>query len=306
MHRPALLEPGAPVALIAPSAHLRSDQRDLAEQAMQLLQEEWGLNLRYVADLERRHLHLAGSDAARAAELQQQLEDPTVQAIFCFRGGYGAARLLPHLQPERWSTKPRWLIGFSDVTLLLHALQRETGWLVCHGPSVASPQFVQGPEADHNRQALHDLLFDGLCASFPVQFLQGSQGVEGRLSGGCLSVLLSALGTPYEVDFSETVLFLEEINEAPYRLDRMLTQLRHSGRLAQVRAIVFGEFHRCGTNVEVEAVLRDVLSDLGVPLAVGLPVGHGVRNEPLVLGEWVRLDPQTQTLHYQPSLQPTA
>jgi muramoyltetrapeptide carboxypeptidase len=299
MIRPLPLHPGDAVAVVAPSSQLRTEQQRLAEQAFQILNEEWDLQLKYTPELTRSHLHLAGSDQERAAEFQQQLEDENIRAIFCIRGGYGVARLLPMLRPDTWHDQPKWLIGFSDCSLLLHYLQRHTDWLVCHGPTLASSQFVGGPQADKNREALRNVLFNSISPSSPVQFLQNLKSVEGRLSGGCLSIILSALGTKAQIDLANSILFLEEVYEAPYRLDRMLTQMRQSGQFEQVRAFVFGEFVECGTPDQVKNVLLDVLGDLNLPMAIGLPHGHGEINHPILLGQWAELDAQQNAIHFK-------
>jgi len=299
MIRPLPLQPGDAVAVVAPSSQLRPEQQRLAEQAFQILEEDWGLQVIYTPELTRSHLHLAGTDQDRAAEFQQQLEDEKVRAVFCIRGGYGVARLLPLLQPTSWHEQSKWLVGFSDCSLLLHYLQRHTDWLVCHGPTLASPQFVGGPQADKNREALKGVLFKSESPSTPVQFLQKPESAKGRLSGGCLSVILSALGTEAQLDLADSILFLEEVYEAPYRLDRMLTQMRQSGQFEKVRAFVFGEFVECGSPEQVKDVLLDVLGDLNLPMAIGLPHGHGEINHPLLLGQWAELDAQQNAIHFK-------
>jgi muramoyltetrapeptide carboxypeptidase len=287
------------VAVVAPSSQLRSEQQRLAERALRILEKDWGLQVTYTPELTRSHLHLAGTDQDRAAEFQQQLEDEKIRAVFCIRGGYGVARLLPLLQPDSWHQQPKWIVGFSDCSLLLHYLQRHTDWLVCHGPTLASPQFVGGPQADKNREALRGVLFKSESPSTAVQFLQNRESAKGRLSGGCLSVILSALGTEAQVDLADSILFLEEVYEAPYRLDRMLTQMRQSGQLKKVRAFVFGEFVECGTQEQVKDVLLDVLGDLNLPMVIGLPHGHGEINHPLLLGQWAELDAQQNAIHFK-------
>ena len=287
------------MAVVAPSSQLMPKQQRLAERAFRILEEDWGLEVTHTPELQRFHLHLAGTDQERAAEFQQQLEDEKVRAVFCIRGGYGVARLLPLLQPASWHDQPKWLVGFSDCSLLLHYLQRHTDWLVCHGPTLASPQFMGGQEAYKNREALRKVLFESESPSTPVQFLQNPESAKGRLSGGCLSVILSALGTEAQVELADSILFLEEVYEAPYRLDRMLTQMRQSGQFEKVRAFVFGEFVGCGTPDQVKDVLLDVLGDLKLPMVIGLPHGHGEINHPILLGQWAELDAQQNIIHFK-------
>jgi muramoyltetrapeptide carboxypeptidase len=232
--------------------------------------------------------YLCGDDDRRRAELEHALAEPDTQAIFCTRGGYGISRLAHHVD---WSTlreQPRWIVGFSDVTALhVEAAAQRVASL--HAPNMTG----LGRGDARTREALVDALerpraqrvFDGMEAVFPGR-------AAGVLSGGNLT-LLHACAAAGRLQLPERcVLVLEDVSERPYRIDRMLTTLIAGGHLASVVGVVLGEFDRChpsGDAVRVEDVLRERLALLGVPVASGLPVGHGVNNRPLMLGAAVEL-----------------
>jgi muramoyltetrapeptide carboxypeptidase len=287
--------------LVSPSSHLGRTPPDSVAWAHALL-TQWGLRPDDPVP-ERRHLYLAGTDAERAEEFQRLYLDPEVKALFCTRGGYGASRMLPLLDRKRIArAAPKPVVGFSDVTALFAWLQWNTGACVVHGPCLAGPSALQGPEAERSVEALRRILFDrNARPGYPVRLIHrpaasGSAmpqaSVSGRLTGGCLSVLVTSLGTPWAIDTRDAILFLEDTDEAPYRIDRMLTHLRGAGRLDRVRAVVFGHLRRCDSDPPglLEKVLLDVFHDAPFPVAIGLPAGHGEPNLPLVFGQLARFD----------------
>jgi muramoyltetrapeptide carboxypeptidase len=196
------------------------------------------------------------------------------------------------LEPAPPGPDAPWLVGGSDVTALL-AARTAAGFPGCvYGPMPATPAF-QG-EDPTNREALRRLLFgQERCIRLQGRPVQPGDPVQGPLQGGCLSLLDALLGTPLAPDLAGSVLVLEDVGEAPYRLDRLLTSLRLSGRLQGVLAIAVGSLHRCGlSQPEEDALLRDRLGDLGIPVVAGLGFGHGERQQPLLLGAPpARLDP---------------
>ena len=280
---PRPLSPGDTVAVIAPGsaakpARIRSGARQL---------EKLGFEVHVSPQAFARHGHFAGRDAARAAALRRALADPAVRAIVFTRGGFGSARLLPLVERELRRTHPKILVGYSDATSLLTFVSGKLGWVTFHGPMVAT-DFPKLRRRD--RSAFLDVL-----AGRPIEPLRLRatirRGVaEGRIFGGCLSILVSLLGTQYAVDLSDRILLLEDVNEEPYSLDRMLTQLRQTGQLARARGIVFGEMQNCGKRRELLGVLSERTRDLGIPVAFGLPSGHGRGKQTVPLGVNVRLD----------------
>lgn len=241
---------------------------------------------------------LAGDDASRAGSLLRALRDPAVRAVIAARGGHGATRVIERegaalLDAVRADPKP--LVGFSDITAL-HSLWSRAGVRSVHGTMVAAAG--RGAEID----ALWEVLQG--AAPAPWQGLRPwTEGVaEGVARGGNLAVLCALLGTPWALDLDGAVLFIEDVGEAPYRLDRMLTSLRLAGALRGVRGIVVGELTRCDPNadgVSAEDVLRERLGDLGVPVFSGAPFGHGEVHRPWVQGAPVRVSAQGVLSHLE-------
>lgn len=227
--------------------------------------------------------YLAGGDAARLADLDAALTDD-VDAIVAARGGYGATRLLEHVSLD--AVRPRLLVGFSDVTAL-HALWARAGLRSLHASMVTG----LGRAGEEERRWWLDAV-EGEAPKSIEGLTPIAAGVaEGPLVGGNLALLCALLGTAWAPRLEGAVVFVEDVGEAPYRVDRMLTQLRHHG-LARAAGVIVGELTRCAPGRdgrEVSHVVRDRLGDLGVPVAQGLVAGHGPVNRPLPLGAPVRL-----------------
>jgi muramoyltetrapeptide carboxypeptidase len=231
--------------------------------------------------------YLAGDDPRRLAELWAALEEPETAAILCARGGYGTMRLLDRLPTDRIRRARKLLVGFSDVTAL-HAAWARAGLRSLHGPMVATLGDAREGLVDRFVGALTG----GRPAPRPLEPVVPGRA-EAPLLGGNLAVLASLSGTPYFPPLAGSVLFLEDVGERPYRVDRMLTQLRLAGVFAEVAGVVVGAFTECKPGpdgVTVESVLRDRLGDLRVPVAFGLPAGHVEDNLELPLGAPVELD----------------
>jgi muramoyltetrapeptide carboxypeptidase len=279
------------VGVIAPSGAL--DEQRL--QAGMKVLEGWGLRVEVGRAVLARQAYLAGDDEARRADLQAMLEAEHVRAIFCARGGYGSQRLLPVLDFAPLVRAPKPIIGYSDATALLNAVV-SAGIGAVHGPMVAT-DMARGL-TPRSVEHLWKLLTDPSWrweAEVPAVVRSGR--ARGRLVGGCLAVLIAALGTPWAIDTAGAMLFLEDIAERPYRLDRLLTQLRQSGRCAEVAGIVFGTMATCPAvdGIGPLEVVRACLGDLPCPIGFGLPSGHdphptGCENLALPFGVEVELD----------------
>jgi muramoyltetrapeptide carboxypeptidase len=242
---------------------------------------------------------LAGSDASRAAALVEAVCDPDAKAVFLGRGGHGLLRIVARLAPALLADHPKPVVGFSDGTILL-ALAARAGVASVHGPVVT--QLGRLPDAD--QAALFALLespeprtlLDGLVALRPGC-------AEGPLLGGNLEVFSRLLGTPYLPDLDGAILFLEEVGERPYRIDRLLTHLELAGVWDRVAGVVVGDLVGCEEPADsrvasptAEAVVKERLGRLGVPVALGAAIGHGGRNRALPYGVRVRLDTGAGTL----------
>jgi muramoyltetrapeptide carboxypeptidase len=239
--------------------------------------------------------YLAGDDAPRRDDLQRMLEAPDVRAVFCARGGYGCQRIVPSLALGGIARRPKIVVGYSDVSALLAALVGQ-GSVAFHGPMVAD-DLARGLSPE-SRTRLHDVLFDpGHRWESPVPTSVRPGRARGRLLGGCLSVLVTTLGTPWQIDTRGTILFLEDVNERAYRLDRLLLHLRQAGAFDGVAGVVFGTLQGCSPYDGVDAltVVREHFAGAPYPVGVGLPAGHSaapaqVENHILPLGVVVELD----------------
>jgi len=287
---PPALQPGDRMAVVAPAGACRA--KDL-EPGLAILR---GFGLVPVLSdvLLERQRYLAGGDEQRAAALMKAFVDPSVAGIVCARGGYGAMRILPHLDFAIITAHPKRLVGFSDISALLSAVGARAGLVCFHGPTLASLAAADGV----TRTGLKRMLCDRPALNLSLR--QGRvlvEGIaEGRLCGGNLTTLCHLVGTPFAPGFAGGILVLEDRGEAPYRIDRMLTQLRLAGVLEGVRAVVLGDFSDCGPVRGLRPVFEDRLGDLGVPVISGLKAGHGQRNFTLPLGLTARLDTGQKTL----------
>lgn len=281
--RPAALRPGDRVAVVAPSGPVDEDR---LARGVALL-EELGFRVTLPVPMAPWRI-FAGRDDERRAQLVAAFADPDVRAIWCARGGYGVARVLPDLDPAWLRRHAKLCIGFSDATALLQLLVQGAGIAALHGPMVAMDLAAQ-----RDAGALDHLLAilagaDSWHVPVPRTIVCGT--AEGPVYGGCLTVLASLAGTPLQPRFAGGVVLLEDIAEKPLRrIDRMLVQLRQARVLDGVRGIVFGTMPDCGPADELCETIADCLGDLGVPIGFGAPVGHGPVHRAVPLGVAARL-----------------
>mgnify|MGYP000861932111 CR=1 FL=1 len=284
---PRPLQSGDPVQLAAASSALAADALERLQAGVAVL-ESWGLRVHPHPEPLRRWGYLAGDDRQRQGDLT-----PGAPLLACLRGGWGAARLLEQMQPLN-GADAHWLLGFSDVTSLLWAREAAGIRGGIHGPMITS----LAAEPAWSQERLRQLLFGEALP--PLQGEGWSAGVaEGPLLVGNLTVATHLLGTPFLPDLQGALLVLEDVGEAPYRLDRMLTHWRLSGALQQLAGIGFGSFSGCDPEdsaFRLEEVLRERTSDLGIPVLASLPVGHEPGNAALPLGRRARLDAGHGTL----------
>jgi muramoyltetrapeptide carboxypeptidase len=270
--KPPLLRPGARIALVAPAGPLRG-QSDV-DQAIANVRA-LGCEPVVATHALDRTGYFAGADDVRAADLNAALHDESIDAVWCLRGGYGAIRLLEHLDLTALRSRPRPFIGYSDVTALHAAVARQAGLVSFHAPTARSPLSPFARES-FERAVLRG---DDPCGHAPGARVLRPGTAMGRLEGGNLAVLSALVGTPFFPSLDGALLLLEDINEAVYRIDRMLAQLRLSGALHGVRALIFGQCTNCPEDADDGArALDDVLSELAetlrIPCLAGVPVGH--------------------------------
>jgi muramoyltetrapeptide carboxypeptidase len=288
--KPHPLRPGDFVAIAAPGAHLTPEGAEYLERAVTVL-EGLGLRVKATPDPNRRAHYFAGGDEERAAELMELFSDPEVRAIFCTRGGYGSQRLIPFLNPQVIQENPKIFVGSSDITVLLAYLLECCHLVPFHGPNVATTQFCEGG-VERTHRALKKTLSSGTPGENPLcRPLKPGVG-KGPIKGGCLSLLTTTIGTAYEIDLIDAILFVEDCNEPLYRIDRMLTHLRQAGKLEHIRGLVFGEMVACrgAKGVDLKAVVLDLFRDQEIPILLGFPAGHGETNLTLPLGVEVIID----------------
>ena len=280
------LRSGAVVGIAAPAGPIDQERLERGEAMIRQL----GFEPRRRADLTARRGYLAGDDERRAAELMELVADPDVAAIVCARGGYGSHRIMRRLDADvvRRAAKP--LVGYSDITTLLLWQRRCAGLMGVHGPMLERPDDLT---AD-SWQALGDVLRGrGAGVKLPGKSLTGGWG-EGRLTGGSLSLCIASIGTPWEIDTRGAILLLEEVHDAPFRIDRMLQQLLAAGKLEAAVGVGLGAMTDCEDanypSPSVVEVLREVLEPLGVPIVSELPFGHCDRNLAWCVGARAALD----------------
>ncbi len=291
--RPQPLGPGDVIAVVAPSSPVAPDR---LKRGLRRL-ERMGFQILEAPHLYDRWGFVAGADEDRAAALHEMFARKEVKGIFCARGGYGAGRVLSHLDLDLIRRYPKVFLGSSDVTALHLAFTQHAGFITFHGPMV-EPGFSRQVRPLTLRSFLALLVHGNTFgATIPGRFLSRGKRMVGELTGGNLSLVTSLLGTPFAIETQGRVLFLEEVNEEPYRIDRMLTQLRLAGKMEGVKGIVFGQMVACKPRKGAASVpLMDVLArfarEIDVPCFATFPSGHGSENVILPMGGRITLEAQ--------------
>ena len=286
---PEKLSQGDTVALLAPSG-VCNQSRILP--AMATL-EKWGLKVLLMPSCkEQSHPYLAGSDSMRAQDLMNAFTAPYIRGIFAFRGGYGAQRILPLLDYEAISKNPKIFAGYSDITALHIAINQRCGFVTYHSPMPGTELYKEDIDL-YTVDSLKKQIFEDYESQSQdfQEILEKPDSIkvlvkgnaEGTLIGGNLSLLVSSLGTPYEIDTRGKILFIEEITEEPYRIDRMLLQLKLSGKLTDCNGIMLGSFFP-ETYETLSQIIEDLLVPLEKPLWANLACGHCIPTMTLPLG----------------------
>ncbi len=299
--KPPRLKEGDTLGLVAPAGYISED--DLGQAVGKL--EERGFRVVFGANILRSHGYFAGPDAMRASELEDMFKRPDVHGIICMRGGYGSARILPYLNFDVIRDNPKVLVGLSDITALSYGLYAKTGLVTFHG-------FVGNSTLnEYTVRNMRRVLIEVCDTTVVENALEENMGVayrrrtirsgkaSGELIGGNLSIIVSLIGTQYDLDLTGKLLFIEEIREEPYRIDRMLTQLIQAGKLDNVSGILLGVFRDCEPRLiepafqqsfSLQDVLYDRLYPLGIPVIYGMSFGHIVNKMTLPIGIRAELD----------------
>jgi muramoyltetrapeptide carboxypeptidase len=299
--KPPALRPGDTVGIVAPASNVKHDDLEAGCEGLRRA----GYRPFYFDSILDQDIYFAGSVERRARELEAMFTREDVKAIVCARGGYGSNYLLEALDLQIIKSHPKILVGYSDLTALLTYFSNAAGFLTFHGPMVAKDwAHEDGVDLPSWHAALAastawELNLD--AASRVIGLVDGS--AEGILYGGCLSILVASLGTPYEICTQGTILFLEDVAAKPYQIDRMLMQLKLAGKFKGVQGIVFGEMRDCVQNAnqgyKLEDIVLRIVDGLGIPVAYGVRSGHvtsgnitlpiGVRSELAVRDGEVRM-----------------
>ncbi|MFC1850682.1 LD-carboxypeptidase [candidate division CSSED10-310 bacterium] len=297
--KPRKLYYGDTIGVIAPGGPPDTDR---LKSGIELL-EELGFSVVAGASLAQRRGYLAGEDRDRAAELMAMFEDPGIDAIFCARGGTGSGRLLPYLDFEKLSPHPKIFVGYSDVTCLQLAFHQQMHWCSFYGPMVAV-DLVAKTNSDIRAESVWFQMLTGQGPGHEV--IQGKSlfpgSATGPLVGGCLSLIQSLCGSSYFPDLDGAILFLEEVNEEPYRIDRMLTHLKLCHHFENLAGVLVGELKDCHPkddepSLSIEQILADHFGPLEIPLIMDLPFGHGTGHQVLPIG--VRAEMNGQEGYYR-------
>ncbi|MCG6946747.1 MAG: LD-carboxypeptidase [Deltaproteobacteria bacterium] len=291
--RPPRLRPGDRVGVLAPASPCPVNE---LETGCIILEK---LGLEVVVDVGSESLqsdYLAGSDEYRASRFNQFVQDPEIRALFCARGGYGSLRILPELSYDRLRSTPKPLVGFSDITALLLACYRQTGLVCFHGPTVSTLATADQDTVDSLWQALNST--EPMHVHFPEALCLKPGSCEGTLLGGNFTTLSHLLGTDYFPSFAGAILLLEDRGEPTYRIDRMLTQLLHTGFFGNISGLILGDFSESGPRDELNELVLERLVSTSFPILSGVPIGHEQQNLTLPLGLPATLDTGSGTLTY--------
>lgn len=301
--KPPVLKAGDTVGLITPSTYVNDpDQIATAERTVQY----FGLKMKMGRNVRKQTGYVGGTIAERVSDLHDMFRDPEVKAVFTIRGGYGSGQLLDNIDYDLIRRNPKIFIGYSDITAMHLAIHQKTGLVTFHGPVTLSK--FTGYTQEHFRKALFDAKPIGTVtnppSSDPLRPAHSLRTVKpgkarGRLIGGNLSLIASLMGTPYEIDTRGKILFIEDVDEQPYSIDRMLTQLRLAGKLRNAAGIIFGECLDCkprdykpsfNSTFSLGQVVDNILGELNIPVLSGLTIGHTEDQLTLPLGMMAALD----------------
>lgn len=279
--KPPCLRTGSAVGIVAPASGIRPEMLRAGIRELESL----GLGVRHQPDIVTITRYTAGSVERRLGEFRTMASDPGVDAILCARGGFGSRHLLPGLDMAALAAHPKILCGSSDITSLLTAAERE-GMVVFHGPMVAT-SIRRGSEG-YDRDLFRRVLFEGEAVGYDMTGVTALREgtAEGRIRGGCLSLLAASIGTPWPVSAAGSILVVEDILCRPYQIDGMLTQLKQAGALDGVQGFVFGEMPGCMQHPDqgytLEEVIQEVLAGFDVPIVFGFPTGHSEKPNAIV------------------------
>lgn len=287
--QPDYLKKGDSIAIVAPAGILKN-KKDWIDAAVELAQS-WGLKVMIGDHVFDQNNHFAGTDEDRANDFQKALDNPNIKAIWCARGGYGSVRIIDQLDFTTFLKNPKWIVGYSDITAFhnhLNTMKVQT----IHGMMGTSMEF----ENKQSEETLKRALFgEDLSYEIPSSKFNKIGSSEGELVGGNLSILVSILGSESQLDTDGKILFIEEIGEYKYAIDRMLQSLKRAGYFENLKGLIVGDMSKIKRNTtiwgsSIKELILEVVSEYDFPVAFGFPAGHEPENKALILGKKVTLD----------------
>jgi muramoyltetrapeptide carboxypeptidase len=299
MITPKYLQKGDNVSIVAPAGKIA---RENVESAVRVL-NSWGLNVKQGDNLFHDHFQYSATDVQRFGDLQNVLNDPAVKAIICARGGYGSIRIIDQLDFTVFRKNPKWLIGFSDITVFHAHINKNFRIETIHGPMAAG--LAEAVSAESLRKALFG---ETLSYTFPGHMLSRKGKAGGELVGGNLAILCSLIGSESEPDTRRKILFIEDVGEYLYRLDRMMQQLKRAGKLDKLRGLIVGGITDMKDNgspfgKSPYEIIAEAVQEYDYPVCFGFPAGHMDDNRALILGRKVNLNVDDfSTLNFEPAL----
>ena len=295
MRKPPRLNPGDTIGIVAPAGPF---DPDLFQKGVAAL-EAMGYRVYQPEGLSLQDRFLAGSDQHRADLIKRMFIDPDIKGVFCARGGYGSLRILDIIDYDLIRQNPKVFIGFSDISALLWVLTDQSGLAVFHGPVITTLGKKNAETAAGLETALTSLAPIEILASHGEVIRTGM--CEGTVRGGNLTTLCHLVGTPYAPDFRDSIVVLEDVGEAPYKIDRMLCQMRMAGCFDNMAGLALGRFSDCGKLRDILDVVRDVFKETDIPILAGFDIGHGSINLTLPFGISAVLDTVKKSLAYSES-----
>ncbi len=285
MIKPKYLKSSDKIAIVAPAGKVDQLVVGFAKEKL----ESWGLSVVLGANVSKDYFQYAGTDEERLSDFQRALDDENIKAIFCARGGYGLIRIVDQLDFTKFQTNPKWIIGFSDITVLHSFIQTNFGIETLHAP------MADGLKDDVSAETLRQALFhENLNYELPRYPLSKKGKTNGEIIGGNLAILCSLIGSDSDIDTKDKILFIEDIGENLYRLDRMMWTLKRAGKLDQLAGLIVGDFNDMKDNDNpfgktAYEIIADAVEEYNYPVCFGFPAGHEKENKALIFGRQVNL-----------------
>jgi len=284
---PPTLQLNDQIRIISPAGSINPEYIDGAIKVL----TNWGFRVTEGEYARSEYGRFAGTPEQRLSDIQQAFDDPTVKAVLCSRGGYGVAQIIDKLDFSKFVEHPKWLIGFSDITILHNTI---TNLGISSIQGVMAKQFFELPDDSEQLQRVKDILFGILPAyNLPNEQNNRTGQAHGRLIGGNLSVLMALRGSRYDLNYKDSILFLEDVGEKPYQIDRMIQNLRFSGVLEQLSGLVAGQFSECDEDPlmmqTIQEIILNAVKEYDYPVCFNFPTGHVDYNLPIISGSKVSL-----------------